>query len=80
MKLDPKELSLINSALAEFVGIPKSTIDRAATQDRLQTFRIGTAGETRVVRIADVLEWRQKQYKPEHGQRKDTPPKKGKSK
>ena len=80
MKLEPRELSLINSALAEFVGVPKSTIDRAATQDRLQTFHIGTAGETRVVRIADVLEWKQNQYKPEHGIRKETPPKKGKSK
>ena len=76
---DPKELSLINSALAEFVGVPKSTIDRAATQDRLQTFYIGTAGETRVVRIADVLDWKRHHYKPEPGQRKESSPRKGKS-
>lgn len=78
MKIDPSELSLINSALAEFVGVPKSTIDRAATQDRLQTFHIGTAGETRVVRVADVIAWKANNYKPEHGQRNTTAPKKGK--
>ena len=39
-----------------------------------------TAGETRVVRISDVLDWKQNHYKPEHGQRKEPLRKKGKSK
>jgi hypothetical protein len=65
MKFELEELSLVNHALAEFVGIPKSTLDRAASQGRLQSYAIGTRGETRFVRIADVMNFKTHDYKPE---------------
>jgi hypothetical protein len=65
MKFAPSELSLINRTLADHVGIPVSTIDRAAVQGRLQTYRIGTEAETRVVRVADVLNWKKHNHQPE---------------
>lgn len=65
MKFELNELSLINQILADFVGIPKSTIDRAAVQGRLKTYAIGTSGETRVVRVADVVNFKEHNYQPE---------------
>lgn len=62
MKFAANEISLINHALSEFVGIPKSTIDRAASQGRLKTYQIGTQSETRIVRVSDVLNWKNTQY------------------
>ena len=72
MKFELNEISLINSALADHVGVPKSTIDRAAVQGRLQTYHIGTQGETRVVRVADVLNWKKHNYHPEKANKPET--------
>lgn len=67
MKFALNEISLINRHLAEWTGLALSTIDRAAQQGRLQTHYIGTNGETRVVRIADVISWKENEYAPKHG-------------
>ena len=66
MKVDPSELSLINRNLAEFIGVPLSTIDRAATQGRLRVLRIGAQQETRVVLIGDVQKWKEESYRPQN--------------
>jgi uncharacterized protein YfaT (DUF1175 family) len=72
MKFAPNELSLINKTLSEHVGLPLSTIDRAAVQGRLQTYHIGTQGETRVVRVADVVNWKNHNYQPEKANKTET--------
>lgn len=64
MKLDLSGLSLINKHLATHVGVPLSTIDRAAVTGRLETFQIGTANETRVVKVRDVIKWRDERHRP----------------
>ena len=74
MKFDPKEISLINHALADFVDVPKSTIDRAAANGRIATHYIGTENETRIVRIADVLNWKKHHHRP-HAAAATTKPK-----
>lgn len=66
VKLELSDLSLINRNLAEFVGVPLSTIDRAAVKGRLRTMQIGTQGETRVVRISDVQKWKDENYRPQN--------------
>ena len=66
MKVDLSELSLINRNLAEFIGVPLSTIDRAATQGRLRVLRMGSQEETRVVRISDVQKWKEENYRPQN--------------
>ena len=65
MKIDLSDLSLINKHLAESIGVPLSTIDRAATRGRLPTYQIGTQKETRVVRISDVQKWKDETYRPQ---------------
>jgi excisionase family DNA binding protein len=66
MKIDLKDLSLINRQLAESIGVPLSTIDRAAQNGRLPTYRIGTNEETRVVRISELVKWMNESYRPQN--------------
>lgn len=78
MKFAPEELSLINHKLAEFVGMPKSTLDRAATLGLLTTYFIGTDSETRVVRISDVLNYKKHNERPPTEGKRGPKPKKTK--
>lgn len=64
MRIELTDLSLINRYLAELVGVPLSTLDRAAVNGRLRSLQIGAQQETRVVRISDVLKWKAKNYTP----------------
>jgi hypothetical protein len=65
MKIELSDLSLINRQLAESIGVPLSTIDRAAQNGRLKTYRIGTNDETRVVRISELKKWKNETYRPQ---------------
>jgi hypothetical protein len=66
MKIELSDLSLINRLLAESIGVPLSTIDRAAQNGRLKTYRIGTNDETRVVRISELKKWKNETYRPQN--------------
>jgi hypothetical protein len=68
MKIELADLSLINRHLAESIGVPLSTIDRAATTGRLKTYQIGTQQETRVVRLSEVKKWKNETYRPQTGE------------
>ena len=57
------KLSVVNEYLSRAVGVPRTTIQSAVDRGEIKYYSAGSAGETRLVRIEDVLRWRRNRDK-----------------